>query len=99
LCPTYVLVCGTLSDWYRKTKAVHIAGVGMTPFGKSPAGWSNYYVKPRIRSDYSIREHAPILKAFLKRNPEPAESVVLSHMNNQMKTIKKKLQSEAGKYA
>jgi DNA-binding GntR family transcriptional regulator len=51
------------------------------------------------RPDYSMREHDQILDAFLKRNPELAESLVLSHMNNQMKTIKKMLQSEGGKHA
>jgi len=51
------------------------------------------------RPDYSMREHDQILDAFLKKNPELAESLVLSHMNNQMKTIKKMLQSEDGKHA
>lgn len=46
------------------------------------------------RADYSMREHDQILDAFLKRNPELAESVVVSHMNNQMNTIKKMLQAE-----
>jgi DNA-binding GntR family transcriptional regulator len=51
------------------------------------------------RPDYSMREHDQILDAFLKRNPELAQSLVLSHMNNQMKTIKKLLQSEGAKHA
>jgi len=46
------------------------------------------------RPDYSMREHDQILDAFLKRNPELAESLVVSHMNNQMKAIKKMLQRE-----
>ena len=51
------------------------------------------------RPDYSMREHDQILDAFLKRNPELAESLVLSHLNNQMKTNKKMRQAEGGKYA
>ena len=51
------------------------------------------------RPDYSMREHDQILDAFLKRNSELAESLVLSHMKNQMNTIKKMLQSEGGNHA
>jgi DNA-binding GntR family transcriptional regulator len=48
------------------------------------------------RLDYSMREHDQILDAFLKRNPDLAESLVLKHLNNQMVAIKKMLQPAEG---
>ncbi|MEX0803449.1 MAG: GntR family transcriptional regulator [Candidatus Binatia bacterium] len=45
------------------------------------------------RTDYSMREHNQILDAFLKRNPDLAESTVLKHLANQLTAIKKLLQS------
>jgi DNA-binding GntR family transcriptional regulator len=47
------------------------------------------------RLDYSMREHDQILDAFLKRNPDLAESLVLKHLNNQMLAIKKMMQPAA----
>ncbi len=47
------------------------------------------------RLDFSMREHDQILDAFLKRNPELAEATVVKHLNNQMKALKKILESEA----
>jgi DNA-binding GntR family transcriptional regulator len=49
------------------------------------------------RMDYSMREHDQILDAFLKRNPELAESTVLKHLSNQMTAIKQVLQAKEGK--
>jgi DNA-binding GntR family transcriptional regulator len=49
------------------------------------------------RMDYSMREHDQILDAFLKHNPELAESTVLKHLNNQMTAIKQVLQGTEGK--
>jgi DNA-binding GntR family transcriptional regulator len=49
------------------------------------------------RMDYSMREHDQILDAFLKRNPELAESTVLKHLNNQMIAIKQALQATEGR--
>jgi DNA-binding GntR family transcriptional regulator len=46
------------------------------------------------RLDFSMREHDQLLDAFLKRNPELAESVVLKHLANQMSAIKNLLQPE-----
>ncbi|HEY7554368.1 MAG TPA: GntR family transcriptional regulator [Candidatus Binatia bacterium] len=46
------------------------------------------------RLDYSMREHDQILDAFLKKNAELAQSVVLRHLNNQMTAIKAVLQSQ-----
>ena len=46
------------------------------------------------RLDYSMREHDQILDAFLKRNSELVQSLVLKHLNNQMAAIKKALQPE-----
>lgn len=46
------------------------------------------------RLDYSMREHDQILDAFLKRNPELAQSLILKHLNNQMMAIKTMLQAE-----
>ena len=48
------------------------------------------------RTDYSMREHDQILDAFLKRNPDLAESTVLKHLANQLTAIKKILQSAEG---
>lgn len=48
------------------------------------------------RTDYSMREHDQILDAFLKRNPDLAESTVLKHLANQLTAIKKLLQSTEG---
>ena len=45
------------------------------------------------RADYSMREHDQILDAFLKRNPDLAESTVLKHLANQLAAIKEILQS------
>lgn len=46
------------------------------------------------RLDFSMREHDQLLDAFLKRNPDLAESVVLKHLANQMAAIKNLLQAE-----
>jgi DNA-binding GntR family transcriptional regulator len=46
------------------------------------------------RLDYSMREHDQILDAFLKRNPALAQSVVRSHLANQMAAIRQTLQSQ-----
>ena len=52
------------------------------------------------RTDYSMREHDQILDAFLKRNPDLAESTVLKHLANQLTAVKKILQSaEASSHA
>jgi DNA-binding GntR family transcriptional regulator len=48
------------------------------------------------RMDYSMREHDQILDAFLKRNPELAESTVLKHLTNQMTAIRQMLQPAEG---
>jgi len=45
------------------------------------------------RTDYSMREHDQILDAFLKRNPELAESTVLKHLANQLTAVKTLLQA------
>lgn len=47
------------------------------------------------RLDYSMREHDQILDAFLKRNPELAETMVVKHLENQMEALKKILEPEA----
>jgi len=44
------------------------------------------------RLEFSMREHDQILDAFVKRNPELAEAVVVRHLNNQMAALKKMLQ-------
>ena len=46
------------------------------------------------RLDYSMREHDQLLDAFLKKNAELAQAVVLRHLNNQMMAIKAVLQSQ-----
>jgi DNA-binding GntR family transcriptional regulator len=43
------------------------------------------------RLDYSMREHDQILDAFLKNNPQLAESTMVRHLNNQMETLRKAL--------
>jgi DNA-binding GntR family transcriptional regulator len=44
------------------------------------------------RLDYSMREHDQILDAFLKKNPELAETTVVKHLKNQMEALKKTLE-------
>jgi DNA-binding GntR family transcriptional regulator len=41
-----------------------------------------------------MREHDQILDAFLKKNPELAESTVMKHLNNQMNALKQALELE-----
>ena len=43
------------------------------------------------RLDYSMREHDQILDAFIKKNPQLAESTMVRHLNNQMETLRKAL--------
>lgn len=43
------------------------------------------------RLDYSMREHDQILDAFLKKNPQLAESTMVRHLSNQMATLRKAL--------
>ncbi|OGQ83491.1 MAG: hypothetical protein A3F90_03075 [Deltaproteobacteria bacterium RIFCSPLOWO2_12_FULL_60_19] len=43
------------------------------------------------RLDYSMREHDQIMDAFLKKNAELAEAVVIKHLQNQMAAIEKAL--------
>jgi DNA-binding GntR family transcriptional regulator len=47
------------------------------------------------RLDYSMREHDQILDAFLKKNPQLAESTMVRHLNNQMDTLCKALDRES----
>jgi DNA-binding GntR family transcriptional regulator len=47
------------------------------------------------RLDYSMREHDQILDAFLKKNPQLAESTMVRHLNNQMDTLRKALAGES----
>jgi DNA-binding GntR family transcriptional regulator len=47
------------------------------------------------RLDYSMREHDQILDAFLKKNPQLAESTMVRHLNNQMETLRKALDLES----
>lgn len=49
------------------------------------------------RLDFSMREHDQILDAFLKKNSELAETVVMKHLNNQMSALKKMLEPEGKK--
>jgi DNA-binding GntR family transcriptional regulator len=44
------------------------------------------------RLDYSMREHDQILDAFLKKNPQLAESTMVRHLSNQMETLRKALE-------
>lgn len=48
------------------------------------------------RLDFSMREHDQILDAFLKKNPELAESVTMKHLRNQMVALKKSLEPPPG---
>ncbi len=41
------------------------------------------------RLDYSMREHDQIMDAFLKKNPQLAESTMVRHLSNQMETLRK----------
>ncbi|MBI2358892.1 MAG: GntR family transcriptional regulator [Deltaproteobacteria bacterium] len=47
------------------------------------------------RLDHSMREHDQILDAFLKKNPERAQSIMVKHLHSQMEALKKMLASEA----
>jgi DNA-binding GntR family transcriptional regulator len=47
------------------------------------------------RLDYSMREHDQILDAFLKSNPQLAESTMVRHLNNQMETLRKALDQKS----
>jgi DNA-binding GntR family transcriptional regulator len=38
-----------------------------------------------------MREHDQIMDAFLKKNAQLAESVMVRHLNNQMETLRKAL--------
>lgn len=48
------------------------------------------------RLDYSMREHDQILDAFLKKNPELAESTMVRHMNNHKETLLRAFKSTKG---
>lgn len=43
------------------------------------------------RLDYSMREHDQIMDAFLKKNPQLAESMMVQHLNNHVKALGKTL--------
>jgi DNA-binding GntR family transcriptional regulator len=43
------------------------------------------------RLDYSMREHGQIMDAFLKKNPELAEAMVIKHLQNHMEALKRVL--------
>ena len=45
------------------------------------------------RLDYSMREHDQIMDAFLKKNPQLAESMMVQHLTNHMKALGKTLDS------
>ena len=47
-----------------------------------------------LRLDYSMREHDQIMDAFLKKNPQLAESTMVRHLNNQMETLCKALEQK-----
>ena len=47
------------------------------------------------RLDYSMREHDQIMDAFLKRNPQLAESMMVQHLTNHLKALRKALDSGA----
>jgi DNA-binding GntR family transcriptional regulator len=47
------------------------------------------------RLAYSMREHDQILDAFLKNNPQLAESTMVRHLNNQMETLLKALDQKS----
>jgi DNA-binding GntR family transcriptional regulator len=46
------------------------------------------------RLDSSMREHDRILDAFLKNNPELAESIMVKHLHNQMEALRKVLSGD-----
>ena len=48
------------------------------------------------RLDYSMREHDQILDAFLKKNSELAETAMVRHLTNHMKTLHKALEISKG---
>ena len=48
------------------------------------------------RLDYSMREHDQILDAFLKKNSQLAESAMVRHLTNHMKTLQKALDNLKG---
>jgi DNA-binding GntR family transcriptional regulator len=48
------------------------------------------------RLDYSMREHDQILDAFLKKNPELAESTMVRHMNNHKETLLRVFEATKG---
>jgi DNA-binding GntR family transcriptional regulator len=45
------------------------------------------------RLDYSMREHDQIMDAFLKKNPQLAESMMVQHLTNHLKALRKTLDS------
>jgi DNA-binding GntR family transcriptional regulator len=47
------------------------------------------------RLDYSMREHDQIMDAFLKKNPELAEAMVIKHLQNHMEALKRVLHGSA----
>jgi DNA-binding GntR family transcriptional regulator len=47
------------------------------------------------RLDYSMREHDQIMDAFLKKNPQLAESMMVQHLNNHLKALGKTLDSNS----
>src|SRR5918994_2170926 len=47
------------------------------------------------RLDSSMREHDQIMDAFLKKNPQLAESMMVQHLNNHMKALGKTLDSDS----
>jgi DNA-binding GntR family transcriptional regulator len=48
------------------------------------------------RLDYSMREYDQILDAFLKKNSQLAESAMVRHLTNHMKTLQKALETLKG---
>jgi DNA-binding GntR family transcriptional regulator len=48
------------------------------------------------RLDYSMREHDQIMDAFLKKNPELAEAMVIKHLQNHMAALKRALHGSTG---
>jgi DNA-binding GntR family transcriptional regulator len=47
------------------------------------------------RLDSSMREHDQIMDAFLKKNPQLAETMMVQHLNNHMKALGKTLDSNS----
>jgi DNA-binding GntR family transcriptional regulator len=45
------------------------------------------------RLDYSMREHDQIMDAFLKKNPQLAESMMVQHLTNHLKALRQALDS------